>query len=34
MNLVMKKNPKDLRLLQMGAYINKRWKRAQEAYFK
>ena len=26
MNLVMKKNPKDLRLLQMGAYINKRWR--------
>lgn len=26
MNMVMKKNPKDMRLLSMGDYINKKWK--------
>lgn len=27
MNMVMKKNPKDVRLLQMNDYINERWKK-------
>lgn len=30
MNMVMKKNPKDMRLLSMGSYINKKWKKHRQ----